>query len=67
MPQGLDVPHLLVSLLEQEQGLAPLLLDRAGVGVDSLKRKAEQELEKLPRVSAPSGGDGMNSAGSQEP
>jgi ATP-dependent Clp protease ATP-binding subunit ClpB len=62
--QHVDVPHLLVSLLEQEQGLAPALLGKAGVSVDLLKRKAEEELERMPRVSAPAGSaDGLYVSG----
>src|SRR5437016_3718318 len=53
--QHVDVPHLLVSLLEQEQGLTSALLRKANVNVEGLTRKAEQEADKLPRVSGASG------------
>jgi ATP-dependent Clp protease ATP-binding subunit ClpB len=33
--QHVDVPHLLVSLLDQEQGLAPALLRKANVNVEA--------------------------------
>jgi ATP-dependent Clp protease ATP-binding subunit ClpB len=53
--QQVDVEHLLLALLEQEQGLAAPILQKAGVDVERLKRRAEQELERLPRVSGTSG------------
>jgi ATP-dependent Clp protease ATP-binding subunit ClpB len=54
--QQIDVEHLLAALLEQERGLAASILNKTGVNVDSLKRRVEQELEKLPQVSSPAGG-----------
>jgi ATP-dependent Clp protease ATP-binding subunit ClpB len=54
--QQVDVEHLLSALLEQERGLAASILTRAGSPVDVLKRRVEQELERLPKVSSPSGG-----------
>src|SRR4051794_21507936 len=54
--QQVDVEHLLLALVEQEQGLAAPTLQKAGVHVERLKRRVEQELERLPRVSGPSGG-----------
>ena len=53
--QQLDVEHLLLSLLEQEGGLAVSVLTRAGVDVDALKSSLEQELDRLPKVSVPAG------------
>ncbi len=53
--QQLDVEHLLLSLLEQEGGLAGSILTRAGVDVTALKTALEQELDRLPKVSGPSG------------
>jgi ATP-dependent Clp protease ATP-binding subunit ClpB len=54
--QNIDVIHLLVCLLEQEPGLAASVLRKAGIDVNDLKQRAEQELERLPRVSGSSGG-----------
>ncbi len=54
--QQVDVEHLLLALVEQEQGLAGPILQKAGVNVEGLKHRVEQELERLPRVSGPSGG-----------
>ncbi len=53
--QQLDVEHLFASLLEQEGGLAGSVLSRAGVNVDTLRPRLEQELDRLPKVSGPSG------------
>src|SRR5436309_12724630 len=54
--QQIDVEHLMAALLGQEGGLAPSILAKAGVNVDSLGRRIEAELERLPKVSGPSGG-----------
>jgi ATP-dependent Clp protease ATP-binding subunit ClpB len=53
--QQVDVEHLFASLLEQERGLASSLLNKTGIEVDGLKRRVEQELARLPKVSGPSG------------
>src|ERR1019366_5242082 len=53
--QQLDVEHLFASLLEQEGGLAGSILSRAGVNVETLRPRLEQELDRLPKVSGPSG------------
>ena len=53
--QQIDVEHLLLSLLDQEKGLAAAILNKAGVSVDALTIKLQRELEKLPRVTGPSG------------
>src|SRR4029453_17518127 len=53
--QQVDVEHLLASLLEQERGLATSILDKAEINVDALKQRVEQELQRLPKVSGPSG------------
>jgi ATP-dependent Clp protease ATP-binding subunit ClpB len=54
--QQVDVEHLLLTLLDQDDGLAPAILNKAGVSVDALKLRVHRELERLPRVSGPSGG-----------
>src|SRR5262249_35800931 len=51
-----DVEHLLLALLDQEQGLAPAILSKADISVDALKVRVQRELERLPRMSGPSGG-----------
>src|SRR5262252_1267235 len=54
--QQIDVEHLLAALLQQENGLAPSILAKAGLNADALVRRLESELDRLPRVSGPSGG-----------
>jgi ATP-dependent Clp protease ATP-binding subunit ClpB len=54
--QQIDVEHLLGALLEQEGGLAPSILAKAGVAVPNLQRRIESELERMPKVSGPGGG-----------
>jgi ATP-dependent Clp protease ATP-binding subunit ClpB len=54
--QQVDVEHLLSALLEQERGLAASILTRASVPIEALKRRVEQDLDRLPKVSSPSGG-----------
>jgi ATP-dependent Clp protease ATP-binding subunit ClpB len=54
--QQVDVDHLLAALLEQDQGLAPAILRKAGVEVERLRRRVEDELAKLPKVSGDSTG-----------
>ncbi len=49
--QQVDVEHLLLALLEQEGGLAPSILLRANVPLETLHERLEQEIEKLPKVS----------------
>jgi ATP-dependent Clp protease ATP-binding subunit ClpB len=54
--QQVDVEHLLAALLDQEQGLTTAILQKAGVRVDALKQRLDQEIGRLPRVSGSSGG-----------
>jgi ATP-dependent Clp protease ATP-binding subunit ClpB len=59
----IDVEHLLLATLDQDQGLASALLSKAGVPVDALKLKIHRDLEKLPRVSSPTGEDQSHMSG----
>ena len=54
--QQIDVEHLLAALLDQEGGLAPSILAKAGLQPEPLLRRIEAELDRLPKVSGPSGG-----------
>ena len=54
--QQVDVEHLLASLLDQENGLATSIFTKAEINVDAIKRRIEQELERMPKVSQPAGG-----------
>jgi ATP-dependent Clp protease ATP-binding subunit ClpB len=57
--QHVDVEHLLAALLDQEPGLVSSILRKANVNLDGLKRRVQQELERLPRVSG--GGESISS------
>jgi ATP-dependent Clp protease ATP-binding subunit ClpB len=52
--QAVDVEHLLLALLEQEEGLVPRLINKAGVAPDLLASKAREILDRLPRVTGSS-------------
>ena len=54
--QQIDVEHLLIALLEQENGLAPSILLKAGMNLEGLHRQLDEELNRLPKVSGPSAG-----------
>jgi len=54
--QQIDVEHLLLALLEQEGGLAPSILNKADIKVDSLRARVQQEVDRLPKVSGATGG-----------
>ena len=53
--QQVDVEHLFLALLEQEDGLAQSILPRADINLEDLHRRLEQEISRLPKVSGPSG------------
>ncbi len=53
--QQIDVEHLLAALIEQEGGLAPAILNKADVPGDRVAKRLEQELDRMPKVSGPSG------------
>jgi ATP-dependent Clp protease ATP-binding subunit ClpB len=48
--QGIDVEHLLLALLEQSDGLAVPLFERAGVTAKALQQAAEQAMTRVPQV-----------------
>jgi ATP-dependent Clp protease ATP-binding subunit ClpB len=50
-----DVEHLLLSLLDDDQGLAVAILRKANVDVGRLRSRIEQELDRLPKSSAGGG------------
>ena len=54
--QQLEVEHLLVALLQQENGLAPSILLKAQANLETLHARLMQELDKLPRVSGSGAG-----------
>src|SRR5262245_10564137 len=53
--QQVDIEHLLVALLEQQGGLASSIRAKAGVQVEALQRRIESALDRMPKVSGPSG------------
>src|SRR2546421_669692 len=53
--QQIEPEHVLLALLDQEKGLAPAILNKAGVSVDPPPVKVQREREKLPRVPPPPG------------
>ena len=57
--QQVDVEHLLLAMLEQENGLAPSILLRADVRIEALHKRLVAEIEKFPKVS---GGGGATRA-----
>ncbi|MCW5978062.1 MAG: ATP-dependent chaperone ClpB [Bryobacteraceae bacterium] len=53
--QQIDVEHVAAALLEQEGGLAPSILLKAGVDVEGIHRRLEEELARQPKVTSPAG------------
>jgi ATP-dependent Clp protease ATP-binding subunit ClpB len=48
--QELDGEHLMLSLMEQEEGLAPRLMERLGVRPAELCARLEEDLDRRPKV-----------------
>ncbi|MDQ7010981.1 MAG: ATP-dependent chaperone ClpB [Mariprofundaceae bacterium] len=48
--QEVDGEHLLAGLLAQEDGLAPRLIERMDVSLDTLKARVQQSLSRRPKV-----------------
>jgi ATP-dependent Clp protease ATP-binding subunit ClpB len=57
--QGIDAEHLLLALLEQESGLAPALVEQAGLSTSAVRQAAEQALAKVPQVQGPGAAPGQ--------
>lgn len=49
--QEVDAEHVVLALLEQENGLVPRLIEHIGASVPVVTARVEQELEKKPRIS----------------
>jgi ATP-dependent Clp protease ATP-binding subunit ClpB len=49
--QAIEVEHLLLTLLRQEGGIVPTLLETAGVSVPGLRAALVSRVERFPRVS----------------
>jgi ATP-dependent Clp protease ATP-binding subunit ClpB len=54
-----DGEHLLLALLDQDEGLVPRLLDRAGVNTDALRDQLTTELRRRPKVTGPAASPGQ--------
>ena len=52
--QCVDVPHLLLALLTQENGLIPGIFEKVGANVATVTAAVETLLERLPRVTGQS-------------
>ena len=57
--QGIDIEHLLLSLLEQENGIAGSLFEQAGVSPAAIRQAADQALTKVPQVQGPGAAPGQ--------
>src|SRR5436305_13456027 len=53
--QQIEIEHLLLALLEQQGGLVPSVLTRAGVNIEPLYAAIERDVNRLPKVTDPSG------------
>lgn len=51
--QQIDALHLLSSLLWQEGSIITTILQKLGVDIDTLKKKVETQIEKIPIATAP--------------
>ncbi|OKJ64964.1 Clp protease ClpB [Streptomyces sp. CB02009] len=54
-----DGEHLLLALLDQEDGLIPRLVRQAGSGPDELRAAVREELSRRPRVTGPGASPGQ--------
>ena len=52
---SIEPQHLLLALLNQDDGSTVSLLQRAGTNIPPLKRALEQSLERLPKVQGAGG------------
>ncbi|MFP3904136.1 MAG: Clp protease N-terminal domain-containing protein, partial [Armatimonadota bacterium] len=55
--QQLDVEHILLSLLEQDEGVVPRVLQKLSIDRDTLTKKVERELGGRPQVSGAGAGE----------
>ncbi len=57
--QGIDVEHLLHTLLEHDGGIASALLEQSGVSVSAVRQGAELALAKIPQIQGPGAAPGQ--------
>ncbi|TFG00135.1 MAG: ATP-dependent chaperone ClpB [Promethearchaeota archaeon] len=55
--QRIEPVHLLISLLEQQDGITTPLLQKLGINIDHLMADLRHELERLPQVTGPGAGE----------
>ncbi|MCO5184302.1 MAG: AAA family ATPase [Anaerolineae bacterium] len=55
----MDTEHLLLALLEQEDGAVPKLMQDLGVDTDAMQRRVDEELRQSPKVSVYGSGVGQ--------
>ena len=51
--QQIEVEHLLLSLVDQENGIVSKILQKSGIEPSSYKAAVQKEISKLPSVSGP--------------
>jgi ATP-dependent Clp protease ATP-binding subunit ClpB len=60
--QSVAPMHILAALLEQEEGVVPLILSKLGVSAEVLTRTVASSLEKLPKVYGQEAGQYLSTA-----
>src|SRR5262249_12646659 len=53
--QQMEPEHLLAALVQQQDGIVGPLLGKLGARVDAVRREAEAEIARLPKVTGPGG------------
>ena len=46
----IDSPHLLMSMLEQEEGYIPMIIKKLGLEPNSIKNKIQSILDNMPKL-----------------
>jgi ATP-dependent Clp protease ATP-binding subunit ClpC len=55
----IDTEHILLALIEQPQGVIPLILERLNIDIESLTEKIDQQLRNSPKANIYGGGAGQ--------
>jgi len=55
--QSMETEHLFFSLLDQDEGLVPEILKKAGADPSSVKRDVSDRISRLPKISGATGGN----------
>ena len=51
--QRIEPEHLLLAMLDQENGLTVRLLEKLGIDIDNFRCEIEKTIHSIPRVSGP--------------